>query len=141
MPLDRLQIRIIRILKDRRSRQSFVGGSSVFNETYPRISNDIDIYAEDVPAGEIAKADADAMTADGLKILSLVHHYGFATDAMVTDGSAVTAIEWNEADRGRFYPIQRHETFGWALHKSDLAIQKLIAAATGTKHATASTSV
>ena len=39
-------------------------------------------------------------------------------------------LEWSEADQERFFPVQPHATFGWALHPLDLAVQKLIAAAT-----------
>ncbi|WP_204337611.1 hypothetical protein, partial [Klebsiella pneumoniae] len=42
-------------------------------------------------------------------------------------------LEWYEADRSRFFPIQTHPTFGWALHKADLAVQKLVAGASRRK--------
>ncbi len=57
MPLDPLQREIAEVLKSRRSAKSFVGGSSVFNERFKRSSDDIDIYAEDIPIGKIAHAD------------------------------------------------------------------------------------
>jgi hypothetical protein len=133
VPIEPLQLRIIKILKERRSPHSYVGGSSVFNLTYPRISDDLDIYSEDKPASKIAAADLAALEKAGLEVKSSIDHYGFAIEAIITDGLNQTIIEWNEADRTRFYPIQQHKTFGWTLHKADLAIQKLIAGATRRK--------
>ena len=130
MPLDELQRRIAATLKNCRSRQSFVGGSSVFNETFPRRSDDIDIYVEDRPIDEIVARDVDALRASGLDVAVNRQLYGFLIEAVVSDGSDKTKLEWNEADRRRFFPIEANETFGWALHKADLAVQKLIAAAT-----------
>ena len=133
MSLPPLQRRIVALLKERRSCHSFVGGSAVFNETYPRISDDLDIFAEDRAIAEIAAEDIEALQRGGLRVVSRVDHYGFAIEAEISDGAASTLVEWSEADRERFFPIAPHETFGWALHKSDLAIQKLIAAATRRK--------
>lgn len=129
MPLDELQKRIARILKSRRSPQSFVGGSSVFNERFPRRSQDIDIYVEDVDVATIANADIDALRKSGLNVTDRVDHYGYAIEATISDGREQTQLEWSEPDRARFFPIQSHPTFGWALHKADLAVQKLIAGA------------
>lgn len=130
MPLDSLQQRIATILKARRSKQSFVGGSSVFNDTFPRRSDNIDIYVEDRPISEIAKDDIAVLKAAGLQVTANDQFYGFVVEALVSADGEVTKLEWNEADRRRFYPIQPNDTFGWTLHKTDLAIQKLVAAAT-----------
>jgi hypothetical protein len=136
MPLDALQRDIAEILKRRRSTNSFVGGSSVFNETFPRLSDDIDIYAEDVAILDIADRDVLALREAGLSVRVDKQFYGFVVEAVVTrsaDDRQGTKLEWTEADRRRFYPIQPHETFGWTLHKADLAVQKLIAAASRRK--------
>lgn len=130
MPLDPLQKQIAAILKARRSAQSFVGGSSVFNDTFPRRSDDIDIYVEDRPIAAIARDDIAALEAAGLKVEANDQFYGFVIEARVSSDCEVTNLEWNEADRRRFYPIQPNETFGWTLHKTDLAVQKLVAAST-----------
>lgn len=52
-----------------------------------------------------------------------------SVEATITDGREQTQLEWSEADRARFFKIQPHPTFGWALHNADLAIQKLVAGA------------
>ena len=70
MPLEPLQKEIVAILKFRRSPKSFVGGSSVFNEHFPQISDDIDIYAEDVEVTTIAKLDVEALQKAGLTHLN-----------------------------------------------------------------------
>lgn len=136
MPLEPLQQDIAQILKSRRSTKSFVGGSSVFNEHFPRISDDIDIYAEDVEVTKIADLDVQALRDAGLHVLVNNQFYGFVVEAIVTrtpNDLRGTKLEWTEPDRRRFYPIQPNKTFGWTLHKTDLAIQKLIAAASRRK--------
>ena len=133
MSLEPLQKDIVAVLKSRRSEKSFVGGSSVFNETFPRRSDDIDIYAEDVAIETIAEADTQALRAAGFHVDVNDQFYGFvieATVARASGDSEATKLEWSEPDRLRFYPISQSETFGWTLHKTDLAVQKLIAAAT-----------
>jgi hypothetical protein len=130
MTLEPLQRRVAAILKARRTPNSFVGGAAVLNETGPRVSDDLDIYAEDRPIAEIAEADIAALHSEGLKIDWRRDHYGFAIEAQVSDGAASTMLEWSEADQERFFPVQPHATFGWALHPLDLAVQKLLAAAT-----------
>ena len=133
MSLEPLQKDIVAVLKSRRSEKSFVGGSSVFNETFPRRSDDIDIYAEDVAIETIAEADTQALRAAGFDVDVDDQFYGFVIEATVARArgdSEATKLEWSEPDRLRFYPISQSETFGWTLHKTDLAVQKLIAAAT-----------
>jgi hypothetical protein len=132
MSLERLQQEIVAVLKSRRSETSFVGGSSVFNESFPRRSDDIDIYAEDVAIETIANADIAALRAAGYHADVDDQFYGFVIEATVarTRGADErTKLEWSEPDRQRFFPVQQSATFGWTLHKADLAVQKLIAAA------------
>ncbi len=129
MSLEPIQKRIAEILRSRRSAKSFVGGSSVFNATFPRISDDIDIYVEDIAIAAIAEADLKALDAAGLQIKNRQDHYGFAIEAVISNGQSDTNLEWNEADRHRFFPIQKDRIFGWSLHRADLSVQKLVAAA------------
>jgi hypothetical protein len=136
MPLDTLQRDIVAVLKSCRSAKSFVGGSSVFNETFPRMSDDIDIYAEDVDIKKIAERDVAALRKAGFQAKVDELFYGFAIEAIVIRSLGDprgTKLEWTEADRRRFYPIQQNQTFGWTLHKTDLAIQKMLAAASRRK--------
>ncbi len=128
MPVEELQRRVAALLKPNRSRQSFVGGSSVFNIAFPRRSEDMDVYAH-VPIGDVAAGDVATLKAAGLQVEVDDLFYGFSVEAIVTDGRDVTKVEWNEADRERFFPVMEDETFGWILHRADLAVQKLIAAA------------
>jgi hypothetical protein len=128
--LEPLQRRIAALLKVRRSPNAFVGGAAVLNERGARVSEDMDIYAEDRPIAEIAGDDLAAMTADGLVVVWRRDHYGFAIEAEISDGTVSTILEWSEADHERFFPAQPHPTFGWALHVIDLAVLKVIAAAT-----------
>lgn len=51
----------------------------------------------------------------------------------MSDGRDATKLEWNEADRDRFFPVVEDPTFEWALHRADLAVQKVVAAASRRK--------
>ena len=132
MPVEGLQRQVAALLKPNRSRMSFVGGSSVFNTTFPRRSEDMDVYAH-VPIGEVAVRDAATLRGAGLSVEVDDRFYGFSVEAVVSDGRDSTKVEWNEADRERFFPVVEDETFGWILHRADLAVQKLIAAASRRK--------
>ena len=127
MPIEGLQRRVAGLLKPNRSRQSFVGGSSVFNATFPRRSEDM------VPIADVAARDAATLRGAGLAVEVDDRFYGFSVEAVVTDGQDATKVEWNEADRDRFFPVVEDEIFGWILHRADLAVQKLIAAASRRK--------
>lgn len=132
MPVEGLQRRVAALLKPNRSRQSFVGGSTVFNATFPRRSEDIDIYAH-VPIAEVAARDAATLRGAGLTVGIDDQFHGFSVEAIVSDGVDSTKVEWNEADRERFFPVIEDDIFGWVLHRADLAVQKLIAAASRRK--------
>ena len=132
MPVEGLQRSVAALLKPNRSRESFVGGSSVFNTTFPRRSEDVDVYTH-VPIGDVAARDAATLRGAGLRVEVDDRFYGFSVEAVVSDGRDATKVEWNEADRERFFPVVEDETFGWVLHRADLAVQKLIAAASRRK--------
>lgn len=132
MSFDGLQRHVATLLKPNRSRQSFVGGSSVFNTRFPRRSDDIDIYAH-LPVAELAAIDVATLRGAGLSVDVNDQFYGFSIDAVVKDGRDATKLEWNEADRDRFFPVREDPTFGWALHRADLAVQKVVAAASRRK--------
>jgi hypothetical protein len=132
VPVEGLQRRVAALLKPNRSRQSFVGDSSVFNATFPLRSEDMDVYAH-LPIADVAARDAATLRGAGLMVDIDDRFYGFSVEALVSDGRDSTKVEWNEADRDRFFPVMEDDTFGWILHRADLAVQKLIAAASRRK--------
>lgn len=133
MPVDPLQIKVVEILKTRRSENSLSGFSRIVNETCPQRPDNIDIHVEDANSADIARADIKALRKAGLTVTVNDRYESFATEAIVQHGKARTLLEWSEADRSRFFPIQPHRTFGWALHEADLAVQKLVAGASRRK--------
>ena len=132
MSLDPLQRRVASILKANRSDTSFVGGSSVFNKTFPRRSDDMDVYVHGT-IGDVAQRDAASLRGHGLVVDLEDAFYGYCVEAVVKDGRSSTKIEWNEAERERFFPVRKDKEFGWTLHRADLAVQKLVAAASRRK--------
>ena len=128
MSLEPIQIDIVTILKARRSPTSFVGGSTVFNVSFPRRSADMDVYIENTSLSQIAAEDVRALRDVGFSVSEPFH--GLMIEAKVSRAGQSTLIEWNEADRERFFSVVEDPLFGWDLHPIDLAIQKLVAAAT-----------
>lgn len=78
MPVEGLQRRIATLLKPNRSRHSFVGGSGVFDTTFPRRSDDTDIYAH-VPVGDVAARDVALLRQAGLSVEVNDQFYGLAS--------------------------------------------------------------
>ena len=132
MPVEGLQRRVVELLRPNRSKESFVGGSSVFNATFPRRSEDGDIYTH-ATVGHVADRDVATLRGAGLTVEVNDRFHGFSVEATVSDGATVTKLEWNEADKERFFPVKEDPEFGWTLHRADLAVQKLVAAATRRK--------
>lgn len=109
---------------------SFVGGSTVFNASFPRRSADLDVYVEDANLSEIADGDIAALRSNGFAVAVDTQFYGLLVEAKVSRKGQSTLVEWSDADRDRFFPVLEDPVFGWILDPVDLAVQKLIAAAT-----------
>jgi hypothetical protein len=130
MPLTALQLRLLRILADNRTPDSYVAGGAVLNaaDRTARFSADIALFSDRVEAlARAVEADTASLSHAGLRIDWRARSDTFHR-AVVSDENEATRLDWAVDSDYRFYPAQRDERFGFALHPVDLATNKLLAA-------------
>lgn len=133
MALTDFQRRILRHLAVNRSASSYVAGGVVLNKDWPRLSDDIDIFHDtDEEIGSAADRDMAVLLDAGLNVRVDVDVYG-VVEASVSDAADHTQIQWMSESRRRFLPLIRDAEWGARLMPADLAVNKVLAAATRTK--------
>lgn len=129
MPISRLQSDILRLIAAKRDPESFVAGGVPINRSGPRYSSDLDIFHDrEERVAEAALADAEILRGAGYDVAWLRQQpatYG----ASVRRGSEETKLEWVADSDYRFFPVVKDDQFGYVLHIVDLAINKVMAAA------------
>jgi hypothetical protein len=129
VPLSNLQSKILRHLAHHRDPESYVAGSTYLNRTGARFSSDIDIFHDrEERVALVAEQDAAALRAEAFEVL-WQRREPTLFQALVSNGTASTRLEWAYDSDFRFYPAQRDYEFGYVLHPADLATNKIMAAA------------
>ena len=131
MPLTDFQIALAACLAENRTFDSYLaGGAAILIEpNTERYSNDLDYFHDS------EQRVADAFAAD--RTLLEAHGYTLRVDlnlpgyvrAVVRLDERSTKVEWARDSSWRFMPTVRHERFGFVLHPTDLAINKVLALA------------
>jgi hypothetical protein len=131
VPLSEFQRRVLRLLAQNRSPDSYLAGGAAlhFSPTSRRFSNDLDFFHDS------EERVASAFAADA----AVLRHAGFVLDvelsqpghirSLVSQGSDCTRIDWAHDTSWRFMPPVRVEGGGYLLHDIDLAMNKLLALA------------
>lgn len=130
MPLTALQHKLLRILAANRTPDSYVAGGAVLNadDQAARFSADIDLFSDRVEAlARSVEADIRSLAQAGIGIAWQARSDTFHR-AVVSDAADSTRLDWAVDSDYRFFPTQRDERFGFALHPADLATNKLLAA-------------
>ena len=129
MPLSKIQSEVLRLLAAHRDPESYVADATPLNRDAPRFSEDIDVFHDrQERVVEAALNDAAVLEGAGYTV-AWFRQLPMLYTAAVTKGDAGTRLEW-EVDRDfRFFPTMRDEVFGYVLHPVDLAMNKLMAAA------------
>ena len=128
MPLTSLQRRLLGIIAENRSPNSYVAGGSVLNADGIRYSADLDLFSDRIEALILAiGADEKALVEAGISIDWQARGDTFHR-AVVSDGMNSTRLDWAVDSDYRFFPTQKDERFGYALHPVNLATNKLLAA-------------
>lgn len=129
MPLSKLQISILDIIASRRSPNSYVAGGAPLNRSGPRVSDDVDIFhGSELAAAESAEADVALLREAGYSV-EWLRRSGSIYSAQVTRESESTKLEWVADSDYRYFPATPDPQFGFVLHPVDLAVNKLMAAA------------
>ena len=127
MPMTDFQRRVLRLLADSRTEESYFADGSFLNFDGPRFSDDFDIFYDKASALEEA-SDRDAAILRGAGVS---FRWGKRTagkhDAVASDGKESFALEWVVDSDFRFFPIRRDDDFGFALHPVDAATNKILA--------------
>lgn len=128
MVLTGLQMRIMKRLSSNRSETSYLAGGTILNLNWPRRSDDIDIFHDtDEEVARAALKDITDLESSGFDVSLDVKTYGLF-EATVSDDLTSTAIQWMSETKLRFFPLVRDEQWGLRLHRSDLAVNKILAA-------------
>jgi hypothetical protein len=129
VPLSKTQTDILRLLAAHRNPESYVAGASALNRDAPRYSGDIDVFhSREERAASAAAVDAQTLEAAGYTVKWVRREPAIYT-AEVTGPSGATHLEWVVDSEFRFFPVMRDDTFGYVLHRVDLATNKVMAAA------------
>lgn len=129
MPISKFQSDILRVIAATRDPESFVAGGVPINRAGPRFSDDLDIFHErEERVAAAALGDTKALTEAGYSV-SWLRQQPATYAASIRRGDDGTKLEWVVDSDYRFFPVVRDEQFGYVLHIVDLAINKVMAAA------------
>lgn len=129
MPISRLQSDILRLIASKRDPESFVAGGVPINRSGPRYSADLDIFHDrQERVADAALADAAVLTDAGYGVTWL-RQQPATYSASIRRGSEETKLEWVADSDYRFFPAIKDDQFGYVLHIVDLAVNKVMAAA------------
>ncbi len=130
MPVTEAQKGVLRTIAASRDPESYVAGGLPLNRTGPRYSEDIDIFHDrEERVARAAEQDAALLEAAGFQIQWLRRQPGIYSAEIATPQGA-TKLEWVADSDFRFFPAVKDPEFGYVLHIADLAVNKLMAAAT-----------
>src|SRR5262245_5544750 len=129
VPISRLQSDILRVIAAKRDPESFVAGGVPINRSGPRYSADLDIFHDrQERVADAALADAAILTDAGYQVTWL-RQQPATYSASIRRGSEETKLEWVADSDYRFFPSIKDDQFGYVLHIVDLAVNKIMAAA------------
>ena len=133
MALTQLQKDVMAVIAANRSETSYMAGGAVLNRDWFRLSDDLDIFHDtDEEIVATAKTDIAALERAGFKVTIDVLIYGVVECTVSRDGQD-TMLQWMSETRYRYFPLVRDVEWGVRLNTADLAVNKLLAAASRTK--------
>lgn len=133
MALTPLQIDVMAVVAANRSGSSYMAGGAVLNADWSRQSDDLDIFHDtDEEIVTTARQDIAALEAAGFKVTVDVIVYG-VVECTVSRGVEATMLQWMSETKYRYFPLVRDPEWGVRLNTADLAINKVLAAASRTK--------
>jgi hypothetical protein len=124
-----VQKRVLAVIAAGRSPESYLAGGAVLNRERPRLSDDLDIFHdEEHRVLTQAERDVAALATAGFRLRPVVREFGLVEyEAEGEEGR--TIVQWMGDTDLRFFPILQDEIFGWRLSDADLAVNKVMAAA------------
>ncbi len=127
--LTAIQSRAARIMAANRSEESYFAGGAVLNEHTERVSDDLDVFHDTEEAmDDICRKDMQALEAAGLDVIVVIDVWGCIEARVRDEARRETVVQWMPESRMRFFPLVADPLWGVRLHRSDLAVNKAIAA-------------
>jgi hypothetical protein len=132
MTVTPVQRRVAQILQVHRGPRRYVGGGLALNLRWPRLSDDMDVYVEDMDetTNEIlidtVQPEIDRLEANGL-IVHLECQDEWMVEATVSWYGHETKIQWLNDEHSclRFLEAIRDPVLGFRLHAADVAVNKV----------------
>lgn len=131
MPLTDFQARLVRLLSENRTFDSYLaGGAAILIEpNTTRFSRDLDYFHDsETRVAEAFAADRRLLATNGYSLEPGLNQPGYIR-AVVRKGADATKVEWARDSAWRFMPTVRDERVGFVLHPVDLAVNKVLALA------------
>lgn len=130
MSLTQIQRMVIGILQEFRTPLDYVGGGAALNFDEFRLSDDMDIFldrTDTLPFG--IHKEMDALRAQGFSV-EMLHADNYTVEAIIGQYGFKTRVQWMSDPETcrRFFAAVEHEVFGFALHRSDNAVNKALCA-------------
>ncbi|WP_374656321.1 hypothetical protein [Dongia sp.] len=130
MSLTHIQSMVIGVLQEFRTPRDYVGGGAALNFDAFRLSDDMDIFhdlADALPSG--VHRELDALRAGGFSV-EMLHADNHTVEAIVRQYGFETRVQWMSDPETcrRFFAAVEHKVFGFALHQSDNAVNKVLCA-------------
>jgi len=132
MALTAFQRELLAILAKGRNPNSHFAGGATLNRKNPRLSNDLDIFADNAAIlVQSVSDDLASLAAAGYRVdppftpNERTQHFRCA----VSKDADATAVEWACDTVQRFFPAIKDPEFGWRLSRPDLAVNKILALA------------
>jgi hypothetical protein len=118
------------VLSRRRTPSSPVAGGAVLQLHGYRLSEDLDVFnAPNIDVAATAELDMADLRAAGFEVSPTTRYEGFAETVVAKPGAGTTKIQWVQYSGYNFYQPVPDPAFGWRLHFADLAVNKVLAAA------------
>jgi len=107
-----------------------VAGGDVLQRHGYRASEDLDVFnAPNIDVAATAEFDMADLKAAGFEVSPTTRYEGFVEAIASKLGIGTTKIQWVQYSGYNFYQPVPDAEFGWRLHFADLAVNKLLAAA------------
>jgi hypothetical protein len=130
VPLDSFQREVLAVLCRRRTPASPVAGGAVLQRHGYRASEDLDVFnAPNIDVVATAEVDMADLKAAGFEVSPTTRYEGFVEAIVAKPGTGATKVQWVQYSGYNFYQPVPDPEFGWRLHFADLAVNKVLAAA------------
>jgi hypothetical protein len=130
VPLDGFQRDVLTVLSRRRTPSSPLAGGAILQHHGYRLSEDLDVFnAPHIDVAATAEVDMADLRAAGFEVSPTTRYEGFAEAIVAKPGAGTTKVQWVQYSGYNFYQPVPDPEFGWRLHFADLAVNKVLAAA------------